>query len=181
VEAVVGSWVFCGLCGDGCAGWRWGFGQSGGGDRSTPKSSLLHRSGRPMRLRPLPTFDDAVRARAADRRPRWPRDSELVAHIKAGTHRELGVYGSRKVWLGASWRRVARSVRLMKQLGLQGVRRAKVKRTTVADSAAVLPANWCAVTFVRPRRTRCGWTTLPMCRRGRDRCRSHSSSMPRRG
>lgn len=45
VEGVVGSWVFSGLCGDGCAGWRWGFGQSGGGDRSTPKSPLLYRSG----------------------------------------------------------------------------------------------------------------------------------------
>ena len=57
----------------------------------------------------------------------------------------FGVYGARKVWLALNREgvTVARCTveRLMKSLGLQGVRRGKVKRTTIADAAAHRPRD----------------------------------------
>ncbi|MGY1941759.1 IS3 family transposase [Nocardia gipuzkoensis] len=61
-------------------------------------------------------------------------------------HREnFGVYGARKVWLqlNREGHRVARCTieRLMRELHLRGVRRGRVKRTTIADPAAERPAD----------------------------------------
>jgi putative transposase len=57
----------------------------------------------------------------------------------------FGVYGARKVWLQLNREGIAVArctvERLMKQLGLQGVRRGKVKRTTIADPAAARPQD----------------------------------------
>jgi putative transposase len=80
-----------------------------------------------------------------DRRPRQLRDAELVEHIRRVHTENFGVYGARKVWLALNREGivVARCTveRLMKQLGLQGVRRGKAKRTTVADPAAARPQD----------------------------------------
>jgi putative transposase len=68
------------------------------------------------------------------------RDAELCEHIARVHAENFGVYGARKVWLQLNREgiTVARCTveRLMKVLGLQGVRRGKVKRTTIADPAA---------------------------------------------
>lgn len=85
---------------------------------------------------------------AAKRRPpsaRALRDEELKAAI-ARVHRDnFGVYGARKVWrqLGREGIAVARCTveRLMADLGLEGVRRGKTRRTTTPDAATPRPAD----------------------------------------
>ena len=66
----------------------------------------------------------------------------LIAKVHADNY---GVYGPRKVWLALNRQgvEVARCTveRLMRELGLQGVRRGKKYRTTVADPAAARPAD----------------------------------------
>jgi transposase InsO family protein len=84
----------------------------------------------------------------AKRRPpsaRALRDEELKAAI-ARVHRDnFGVYGARKVWrqLGREGITVARCTveRLMRELGLEGVRRGKAHKTTMADPAAARPGD----------------------------------------
>lgn len=78
-------------------------------------------------------YDAARRAPSA----RSVRDEELKIQI-AKIHRDnYGVYGARKVWLQLNREGVAVArctvERLMRDQGLVGARRGKVKRTTVAD------------------------------------------------
>lgn len=58
----------------------------------------------------------------------------------------MQVYGADKVWrqLAREGTAVARCTveRLMRRLGLRGVRRGKVVRTTTRDSKAVCPLDW---------------------------------------
>jgi putative transposase len=85
------------------------------------------------------TYYDARRRESAPS-PARRRDAELGEHIARVHAEDFGVYGARKVWLQLNREgiTVARCTveRLMKALGLQGVRRGKVKRTTIADPAA---------------------------------------------
>jgi putative transposase len=88
------------------------------------------------------TYYDSV-SRAPSARAR--RDGELKEQI-AKVHKDnYGVYGARKVWLALNWEGtpVARCTvaRLMRELGLQGARRGRKVRTTVADPAATRPAD----------------------------------------
>jgi putative transposase len=85
---------------------------------------------------------------AAKARPPSPRslaDTALGERIRAVHEANYGVYGVRKVH--AALRRDGldvgrdRVARLMRQLGLQGVRRGRFKRTTVAGDPAVRPAD----------------------------------------
>jgi transposase InsO family protein len=73
------------------------------------------------------------------------RDEELKGEIARVHAEQFGVYGARKVWrqLGREGIAVARCTveRLMRQLGLQGVRRGKPHRTTTPDAAATQPAD----------------------------------------
>jgi putative transposase len=85
---------------------------------------------------------------AAKRRPpsaRALRDEELKAAIGRVHAEHFGVYGARKVWrqLGREGIVVARCTveRLMRQLGLEGVRRGKARRTTTPDMTAPRPAD----------------------------------------
>ena len=86
-----------------------------------------------------PSTYDARRRESAPS-PARLRDAELCEHIARVHAENFGVYGARKVWLQLNREgiTVARCTveRLMKALGLQGVRRGKVKRTTIADPAA---------------------------------------------
>jgi putative transposase len=85
---------------------------------------------------------------AAKRRPRSARalrDEELKAEI-ARVHRDnFGVYGARKVWrqLHREGIGVARCTveRLMGELGLEGVRRGKLHKTTTPAPSAAPPAD----------------------------------------
>jgi transposase InsO family protein len=73
------------------------------------------------------------------------RDAELAPEIQRVWHANLQVYGADKVWrqLNRDGIQVARCTveRLMKQLGLAGVRRGKVVRTTVPDHAVPCPLD----------------------------------------
>ena len=68
-------------------------------------------------------------------------DRELVAEIHAAREGYRSVYGVRKTWKELKRRDVQvgrdRVARLMRQEGLEGVRRGKKKRTTIPDEAAV--------------------------------------------
>jgi putative transposase len=78
--------------------------------------------------------------------PRAVRDEALKAVIAAVHADNYGVYGARK--MQAALHREQDTVigrdqtaRLMRELGLKGVRRGKPKRTTIADEAAARPAD----------------------------------------
>jgi putative transposase len=91
---------------------------------------------------------------AATRRPasaRAVRDAKLKAEIARVHAEQFGVYGARKVWrqLHREGISVARCTveRLMHELGLQGVRRGKTRRTTTPDATAPRPADLVARDF----------------------------------
>lgn len=73
------------------------------------------------------------------------RDAVLINHIRRVHAANYGVYGARKVWLALNREGVpvARcSVeRLMRQAGLSGAVRGKIKHTTCADPKAPRPAD----------------------------------------
>jgi putative transposase len=87
------------------------------------------------------TFYDA-RGRTSAREQ---RDEQLKADIVRVHQADYGVYGARKVWLALNREglAVARCTveRLMHELGLEGVRRGRRRRTTIADPAAARPAD----------------------------------------
>jgi transposase InsO family protein len=88
----------------------------------------------------------AARRRDPDlRSTRAKRDEVLMSHIQRVWHAHLQVYGADKVWrqLNREGIDVARCTveRLMKRLGLQGVRRGKPVRTTVPDYSAPCPLD----------------------------------------
>jgi len=76
---------------------------------------------------------------------RAQRDDGLMPQIEQVWQINMQVYGADKVWkqLNREGVHVARCTveRLMKRLGLQGVRRGKVVRTTISDNAAPCPLD----------------------------------------
>src|SRR5215211_3480670 len=94
----------------------------------------------------------------ATRRPaaaRAVRDAKLKGEIARVHAEQFGVYGARKVWrqLHREGICVARCTveRLMGELGLQGVRRGKPRRTTTPDATAPRPADLVDRDFSAPR------------------------------
>ncbi|UIF88053.1 IS3 family transposase (plasmid) [Cupriavidus necator] len=88
----------------------------------------------------------AARLRDPSRRSaRAIRDERLRPAIKRVWEDNMQVYGADKVWkqMNREGMAVARCTveRLMKQLGLAGVRRGKKKRTTVADDSVPCPLD----------------------------------------
>ena len=77
--------------------------------------------------------------------PRAQRDDTLVPHIERIWQANMRVYGADKVWkqMNREGLSIARCTveRLMKRLGLQGVRRGKVVRTTLSDMKAPCPLD----------------------------------------
>jgi len=73
------------------------------------------------------------------------RDDTLVAHIERVWQTNMQVYGADKVWrqMNREGVVIARCTveRLMKRLGLQGVRRGKVVRTTISDTKLPCPLD----------------------------------------
>ncbi len=73
------------------------------------------------------------------------RDDDLMPQIQRIWQANLQVYGADKVWrqLKREGIQVARCTveRLMKRLGLEGVRRGKIVRTTVSDKALPCPLD----------------------------------------
>jgi transposase InsO family protein len=76
---------------------------------------------------------------------RAKRDEVLAPQIKRVWQANMQVYGADKVWhqMNREGTIVARCTveRLMKQLGLQGVRRGKVVRTTIPDKSVACPLD----------------------------------------
>jgi putative transposase len=83
---------------------------------------------------------DPVRRSARER-----RDAQLMPEIQRVWRSNLQVYGADKVWRQLERERIdiARCTveRLMRQLGIQGVRRGKVVRTTISDRNAPCPLD----------------------------------------
>src|SRR5215217_2925503 len=79
------------------------------------------------------------------RSARAVRDTQLKVEIARVHAEHFGVYGARKVWrqLHREGIAVARCTveRLMGELGLEGVRRGKPRRTTTPDAATARPAD----------------------------------------
>jgi putative transposase len=88
------------------------------------------------------TYHDARRRPPSARRR---RDQELKVEIRWVHDHNFGVYGAQKVWrqLGREGIAVARCTveRLMRELGLEGVRRGKTRRTTTPQQGAARPAD----------------------------------------
>jgi transposase InsO family protein len=86
---------------------------------------------------------------------RVQRDAELCEKIGRIFEENFGVYGARKVWhqLRREGEQVARCTveRLMRAMGLQGVRRGKTVKTTVSDPAAPCPRDRVNRNFTAPR------------------------------
>ena len=76
---------------------------------------------------------------------RAQRDDTLVHHVERVWQANMRVYGADKVWkqMNREGVVIARCTveRLMKRLGLQGVRRGKVVRTTLSDMKAPCPLD----------------------------------------
>src|SRR5512132_1123948 len=96
---------------------------------------------RVLPIAPSTYYDAHRRPRSARRR----RDQELQAEIARVHGEHFGVYGARKVWrqLHREGITVARCTveRLMGELGLEGVRRGKPRRTTTPDETTARPAD----------------------------------------
>lgn len=82
------------------------------------------------------------------------RDRQLEAEIRRVYFANFGVYGAPKVWrqLNREGVPVARCTveRLMRQMGLEGVRRGKKRRTTTPNELAPRPADLVERNFVAP-------------------------------
>jgi putative transposase len=101
---------------------------------------------RVMQIAPSTYWQHAQRRSQPALRPaRARRDEVLSGHVERAWNANLHVYGARKVWrqLNREGIAVARCTveRLMRRLGLRGVIRGKVVRTTIADTAAPCPAD----------------------------------------
>ena len=101
---------------------------------------------RVLQMAPSCYWRHAARQRNPDLRScRAKRDAALLPQIQRVFHESRQVYGVRKVWhqMRREGFAVARCTvaRLMKQLGLQGVRRGKHVRTTVADQNQRCPLD----------------------------------------
>lgn len=101
---------------------------------------------RALQIAPSGYRRHAARQRDPARRSRREkRDAALIPEIQRVWRANLQVYGADKVWYQLQRERfaVARCTveRLMRALGIQGVRRGKVVRTTISDSAAPCPLD----------------------------------------
>lgn len=99
-----------------------------------------------LRVAPSAYWRHAARQRDPSRRSaRARRDEYLIPHIQRVWHANFQVYGADKVWrqLQREGIEVARCTveRLMRRLGLRGVIRGKVVRTTFGDTKAPCPLD----------------------------------------
>jgi putative transposase len=99
-----------------------------------------------MQLAPSGYRQHAARQRDPKRQPaRVQRDQTLIPQIERVWQANMQVYGADKVWkqLKRERHEVARCTveRLMRRLGLRGVMRGKVVRTTISDAKAPCPLD----------------------------------------
>jgi putative transposase len=96
-------------------------------------------------LQVAPSTYYAVKQRRSQPSARARRDADLLVEIRRVHEQSRGLYGARKVWwqLRLDGIEVARCTveRLMRQHGLEGVRRGRRRRTTIPDEQASRPAD----------------------------------------
>jgi len=150
-------------------GLRWGV---------EPICAVLSQHGLPIAPSAIDTYYERVAKQPTDRDR---RDAALINQIRRVHADNYGVYGARKVWLTLNREGVpvARCTveRLMRQEGLAGAVRGKVKRTTIPDPTAERagdngPGAWCAETSRHVPRTGYGSPTSPTSRPGAGGCTS---------
>jgi putative transposase len=93
-------------------------------------------------------------ARSRPTSARQLRDEELKLEILRVRKENFDVYGARKVWRQLNREHIAvgrdRVVRLMRELGIEGARRGKAKRTTVPAAVSERPADLVERDFTAP-------------------------------
>ena len=107
-------------------------------------------------IAPSTYFEAKAREADPSRLPaRAKRDAELREHIRRVWEENRRVYGARKVWLQLKREDicVARCTveRLMREMGMEGVRRGRRTRTTIPDDALMRPADLVNREFVATR------------------------------
>ena len=100
-----------------------------------------------LQIAPSGYWRHACEQRNPERRcARAQRDDFLMPHIQRVWHANMQVYGADKVWkqLNREGIAIARCTveRLMRRLGLQGVRRGKVVRTTLPRRTPCKPRRF---------------------------------------
>jgi transposase InsO family protein len=101
---------------------------------------------RQLPIAPSTYYEHKARRRVPERRPpRARRDAALEPEIRRVWTENFKVYGARKVWLQLNRESVSVArctvARLMRKLGLRGVRRGRRWRTTVPDETSARPAD----------------------------------------
>jgi len=101
---------------------------------------------RAQAIAPSSYREHAARLAAPARRPaRARRDDDMREHIKRVHENSFGLYGARKVWhqLRREGISIARCTveRLMRSMGLAGIRRGKTTVTTVSNPKAPCPLD----------------------------------------
>jgi putative transposase len=98
------------------------------------------------------------------------REAKLKGEITRVHGEHFGVYGARKVWrqLHREGIAVARCTveRLMREMGLEGVRRGKGRRTTTPEETTARPADLVDRHFAAPRPNQLWVADLPTWRPG---------------
>ncbi|MCX5567561.1 MULTISPECIES: IS3 family transposase [Alcaligenes] len=99
-----------------------------------------------LQVAPSAYWRHAARCRNPElRSQRAKRDERLMVHVQRVWEQNFRVYGARKIWkqLAREGVAVARCTveRLMRHLGIEGVRRGKRVRTTIPDSEAACPRD----------------------------------------
>jgi hypothetical protein len=121
---------------------------------------------RELAIAPSSYHEHALRLADPGKRPARARsDEEMCGQIKRVHEANYGVYGSRKVWrqLRREGVAVAKCTveRLMRIMGLAGIRRGKKTITTVSNPKAPCPLDKVNRSFASPGPTPCGWSILP--------------------
>jgi hypothetical protein len=114
----------------------------------------------------------AARQRCPELRSTRARNDEvLMAEIKRVWQVNMRVYGARKVWRQLQREGIAAArctvERLMKRQGLQGARRGKIMRTTMADATMPCPLDRVNRQFKPITQTSYGFQISHMYQRGR--------------
>jgi putative transposase len=111
-------------------GLRWGV---------EPICAVLTEHG--LKIAPSTYYEALARTPSA----RAQRDEDLLGHVRRVHRANFSAYGARKVWLALNREGIAVArctvERLMRVAGLVGVRRGKVKKTTIADPDAQRAAD----------------------------------------
>ena len=121
---------------------------------------------RELAIAPSSYHEHAARLADPGKRPaRARRDDEMREAIRRVHENSFGLYGARKVWhqMRREGINVAKCTveRLMRAMGLAGVRRGKTTVTTISNPKELCPLDKVNREFRVSRPMPCGWSTSP--------------------